>query len=158
MVDRSQIRMSRRGSRQEKQAPAVTRTFPRGMPQAGTTRRRIAEVVAEHTEPIPVDPAVPPRSRRMGLVPTDATVAAIQEGMASIDAHLAQLIALFRQVHGLDEADQELDELRRENEQLQLSLQSAHAQIQQMSEMMGAAATPVQPEIEATEIEATEGA
>lgn len=121
MADRSQIRMTRRGARQDKNN---VRTIPRISVTPTTSGPFPRRVRQDGAEPIPVERASAPQPRRMVPIPADATAAAISQGMASMEARLGEIVTVLRQGYGL-----ELDDLRAQNEQLRVELNVALQEI-----------------------------
>jgi DNA anti-recombination protein RmuC len=100
-----------------------------------------------HRATIPVEGAAAPRPRRPApersiLAPTDAFVAAIQDGFAGLEDRLVELTIALRQANGLDAADEELEQLRQANTQLSSEADAARQQLEQLRAIVA------QPQVE----------
>lgn len=78
------------------------------------------------------------------MMPTDAVVAALQDGFAGIGEQLEDLVTSLRQAHGLDAADEELEELRKANAELASANEHAQQQLEQLRAIVGQQGVPPQ--------------
>lgn len=137
------------------QQPPQTPVMPRGGNGVPTRPRRVQDALVGRqaqsapVDEIPVQPGQRPRARSHGnthMQPTDALASAVQQmsqvledGLGGLEEVLEDLLQVSRIGAGLDEADEELEKLRGDNENLRVEnahlnnqLAALHAKLEQI--------------------------